>query len=124
MMGEFSFGYIQKGCIAYSWELITSPEWYGIPKERLYVTVFGGAEVSAGRRLGVDQEAKEILAGAGHVAAERIFAISWVERQFLWPWEIAVPAGRAAELHFDMGSRGFKTKGTRIASSPAIAGGM
>jgi len=40
MMGNFSFGdYFKKDAIAYAWELITSPAWYGIPKERLYVTV-------------------------------------------------------------------------------------
>src|SRR5438034_897929 len=45
MMGNFSFGdYFKKDAIAYAWELITSPDWYAIPKEKLYVTVFGGAE--------------------------------------------------------------------------------
>jgi alanyl-tRNA synthetase len=45
MMGNFSFGdYFKKDAIAYAWELVTSPEWFGISKEKLYVTVFGGAE--------------------------------------------------------------------------------
>ena len=57
--------------IAYAWELITSPEWYGIPKERLYVTVFGGAEVSAGTTLGVDEEAKKYWLEQ-HVAADAV----------------------------------------------------
>src|SRR3989449_4871826 len=47
MMGNFSFGdYFKKDAIAYAWELITSPDWYAIPKDKLYVTVFGGADLS------------------------------------------------------------------------------
>ncbi len=43
MLGNFSFGdYFKKDAIAYAWELITSPEWFGIAKERLYVTIFKG----------------------------------------------------------------------------------
>src|SRR5204862_4782811 len=43
MLGTFSFGdYFKKDAIAYAWELIISPEWYGIPKDKLYVTIFNG----------------------------------------------------------------------------------
>ena len=51
MMGNFSFGdYFKKDAIAYAWELVTSPEWFGIAKDKLYVTVFGGAEVAPGHQ--------------------------------------------------------------------------
>src|SRR5256885_305888 len=50
MLGNFSFGdYFKKEAIAYAWELITSPDWFAIDKEKLYVTVFGGAELAAPR---------------------------------------------------------------------------
>src|SRR5487761_1826223 len=43
MLGNFSFGdYFKKDAIAYAWELITSPEWFAIPKDKLYVTIFNG----------------------------------------------------------------------------------
>ena len=43
MLGNFSFGdYFKKDAIAYAWELLTSPEWYGIDKSKLYCTIFEG----------------------------------------------------------------------------------
>ncbi|HWT64633.1 MAG TPA: alanine--tRNA ligase-related protein, partial [Terracidiphilus sp.] len=43
MLGNFSFGdYFKRDAIAYAWELVTSPEWMGIPKDKLYVTIFEG----------------------------------------------------------------------------------
>src|SRR5690242_21040261 len=43
MMGNFSFGdYFKKDAIAYAWELVTSPKWFGLPKEKLYATIFKG----------------------------------------------------------------------------------
>src|ERR1700691_4799296 len=43
MLGNFSFGdYFKKDAIGFAWELVTSPEWFGLPKDRLYVTIFKG----------------------------------------------------------------------------------
>src|ERR671923_1149827 len=43
MLGNFSFGdYFKKDAIAYAWELITAPQWFGIPKHKLFVTIFKG----------------------------------------------------------------------------------
>ena len=83
MLGNFSFGdYFKKEAVAYAWELITSPQWFGIAKDKLYVTIFGGAEVAPGTQLGVDEEAKKFWLEQ-NVPAERIFAIPGLERQFL-----------------------------------------
>src|SRR5229473_2014490 len=60
MLGNFSFGdYFKEKAIPYAWELATSPEWFAIPKDKLYVTIFGGAEVAPGTTLGVDEDARK-----------------------------------------------------------------
>ena len=102
MMGNFSFGdYFKKDAIAYAWELVTSPEWYGIPKDKLYATVFGGAEVSPGTMLGVDEEARKYWLEQ-HVSTERIFAIPGLKDNF-WAMGDTGPCGPCSELHYDMG---------------------
>ena len=43
MLGNFSFGdYFKKDAIAYAWELVTSPKWFGLDQSKLYVTIFKG----------------------------------------------------------------------------------
>src|SRR5271156_1776068 len=45
MLGNFSFGdYFKSDAIAFAWELVTSPEWLAISKDKLYVTIFKGEE--------------------------------------------------------------------------------
>lgn len=41
MMGNFSFGdYFKKEAIEWAWEFLTSPEWMGMDKQKVYVTVY------------------------------------------------------------------------------------
>ena len=102
MLGNFSFGdYFKKDAIAFAWELITAPRWFGIPKDKLYVTVFGGAEVSPGNELGVDEEARGFWLGQ-QVPAERIFAIPGLKDNF-WAMGDTGPCGPCSEIHYDMG---------------------
>src|SRR5216117_1567000 len=57
MLGNFSFGdYFKKEAIAYAWELVTSPEWFAIDKNKLYVTVFEQSEISPGQVVEGDHE--------------------------------------------------------------------
>src|SRR6202166_485072 len=102
MLGNFSFGdYFKKDAVAFAWELITSAEWYGIPKDKLYVTVFGGAEVAPGNSLGVDEEAKKFWLEQ-KVPADRIFAIPGLKDNF-WAMGDTGPCGPCSEIFYDMG---------------------
>ncbi|MDP9147317.1 MAG: alanine--tRNA ligase [Acidobacteriota bacterium] len=103
MMGNFSFGdYFKKEAVALAWELITAPERFAIPKEKLYVTIFGGAEVAPGKKLGADEEARKYWLGE-KVAAERIYAIPGLKENF-WAMGDTGPCGPCSEIHYDMGA--------------------
>jgi alanyl-tRNA synthetase len=96
MLGNFSFGdYFKKDAIAYAWELITSPQWFGIPKEKLYVTVFNG-EGGVPR----DAEAHELWAAQG-IAKDRIFEMGLKDN--FWQMGDTGPCGPCSEIHYDMG---------------------
>jgi len=96
MLGNFSFGdYFKKDAIAYAWELITSPEWFGIPKEKLYATIFKG-ENGVPR----DAEAYDLWLGQG-VPKERIYEFG--SKDNFWQMGDTGPCGPCSELHYDMG---------------------
>ncbi len=102
MLGNFSFGdYFKKEAIAYAWELVTSLEWYAIDKEKLYVTVFGGAEIAPGNRLGVDEEARRFWLEQ-NVAVERVVPIPGLKDNF-WAMGDTGPCGPCSEIFYDMG---------------------
>ncbi len=104
MLGNFSFGdYFKKDAIAYAWQLITSSAagGFGISKDKLYVTVFGGAEVAPGTTLGADEEAKGFWL-AQNVPSDRIFAIPGLKENF-WAMGDTGPCGPCSEIHYDMG---------------------
>jgi alanyl-tRNA synthetase len=102
MLGNFSFGdYFKKEATAYAWELVTSPHWFGIPNEKLYATIFGGAEVAPGTKLGVDEEAGKFWREQ-QVPENRIFAIPGLKDNF-WAMGDTGPCGPCSELHYDMG---------------------
>ena len=97
MLGNFSFGdYFKKDAVAYAWELITSPEWFGIPKEKLYATVFKGEN-------GVDRdsEAYDLWLGQG-VPKERIYEMGMKDN--FWQMGDTGPCGPCSEIHYDMGA--------------------
>jgi alanyl-tRNA synthetase len=103
MLGNFSFGdYFKKEAIAFAWELVTSPGWFGFPADKLYVTVFGGAEVAPGIALGLDEEAREFWKQTG-VRAERIEAIPGLKENF-WAMGDTGPCGPCSEIFYDFGS--------------------
>jgi alanyl-tRNA synthetase len=96
MLGNFSFGdYFKKDAIAYAWELITSPQWYGIEKSKLYVTIFNG-EGGIPR----DAEAYDLWVGQG-VPKDRIFEMGLKDN--FWQMGDTGPCGPCSEIHYDMG---------------------
>jgi alanyl-tRNA synthetase len=96
MLGNFSFGdYFKREAIEFAWELVTSEEWFGIPKDRLYVTIFEGAD-------GVprDDEAEGYWIEAG-VPKERIKAFG--AKDNFWQMGETGPCGPCSEIFYDMG---------------------
>ncbi len=102
MLGNFSFGdYFKKDAIAYAWELITSPDWFGIPVDKLTFTVFGGAEVTPGKTLATDEEALKLWADVG-APRDKIVAVPGLKENF-WAMGDTGPCGPCSEIHYDMG---------------------
>ena len=118
MMGNFSFGdYFKKDAIAYAWELITSPEWFAIEKDKLYATVFGGAEVAPGTTLGVDEDAQSLW--LGHVPA-RESSLSLASKKTSGPWATPARVDPAAKFTTTW-APSLPRKATPTANFPAIA---
>jgi alanyl-tRNA synthetase len=101
MLGNFSFGdYFKKDAIAFAMELITSPDWYGIPLEKLYFTVFGGAETSPGKMLAPDDEAAALWVNIG-APKDRVIEIPGLKDNF-WAMGDTGPCGPCSEIFYDM----------------------
>src|SRR5258707_9984929 len=103
MLGNFSFGdYFKEKAIPYAWELITSPEWFAIPKDKLYVTVFDGSfpGPTVAPDMERDEEAHRLWLQQG-VSADRIFELG-AESNF-WAMGDTGPCGPCSEIHYDMG---------------------
>jgi len=94
MLGNWSFGdYFKKDAIAWAWELLT--EVYGLPKDRLYVTVFGGDK---GDNLPVDEDAKTLW--KNFVSEDRI--IHGIKKDNFWEMGEQGPCGPCSEIHIDI----------------------
>ena len=96
MLGNWSFGdYFKKEAITWAWELLT--EVYQLPKERLYVTVFGG---DAKDSLPVDEEAKALWRSV--VDENRVLHGS--KKDNFWEMGESGPCGPCSEIHIDLRS--------------------
>ncbi|MEC7760458.1 MAG: alanine--tRNA ligase [Pseudomonadota bacterium] len=88
MLGNFSFGdYFKKEAIPFAWELITRE--FGIPKDKLYTTVYH-----------TDDEAFEIWKSVG-VPEERIIRIATSDN--FWQMGPTGPCGPCTEIFYDHG---------------------
>jgi len=89
MLGNFSFGdYFKADAIEFAWDLVTKD--YGLPKDRLYVTVFRE-----------DDEAEELWQRVAGVPKSRIFRLD--EKDNFWQMGDTGPCGPCSEIHYDMG---------------------
>lgn len=94
MLGNWSFGnYFKADAIAWAWELLTNV--YGLPPERLYVTVFGGDKTD---NLPVDEEAESLWTPI--VGKERILHGS--KKDNFWEMGEMGPCGPCSEIHIDL----------------------
>ena len=106
MLGNWSLGdYFKKESIAWSFELLTSKEWFGIDPAKIYVTVFEGDA-----SLGVMQDDesirywKEAFARSGIEASVENGRISMYPKKKNW-WELpgTGPCGPDTEIFYDTG---------------------
>jgi alanyl-tRNA synthetase len=89
MLGNFSFGdYFKTDAIAFAWELVTGPEWYGLDPARLWATVYRD-----------DDEAAALW--ERHLPKERIRRFG--EKDNFWAMGDTGPCGPCSELHYDQG---------------------
>jgi alanyl-tRNA synthetase len=104
MLGNFSFGdYFKRDAIRFAWELVTTEEWFGIEKDRLYVTIFEGTS-----EVPRDNEAEKFWMEVG-VPKERIFEYG-VKDNF-WQMGETGPCGPCSEIFYDMGLEAAETAG-------------
>lgn len=93
MLGNWSFGdYFKKEAIEWSWELLTDV--YKIPKDKLYVTVFGGDEKEG---LPMDKEAYDFW--KQYIAEDRILMGN--KKDNFWEMGDTGPCGPCSEIHVD-----------------------
>ncbi len=96
MLGNWSFGdYYKKEAITWAWELLTQR--WGIPKERLYATVFGGDEK---RKLPADTEAERLWAECTDIDPTHIKRYG--AKDNFWMMGEVGPCGPCSEIHIDL----------------------
>ena len=98
MMGNFSIGdYFKNEALEFAFELLTSEEWFNIPKELLYVTVFPNDIDTINKWISLGMNKEHIIK---------------LEDNF---WEIGPgPCGPDTEIFFDRGEK-YDKDGTALA---------
>ncbi|CAI0419612.1 unnamed protein product [Linum tenue] len=93
MLGNWSFGdYFKKEAIEWAWELLTKV--YGLPKDRIYATYFGGDEKAG---LAPDNEARDMWLNL--LPPGRVLPFGCKDN--FWEMGDTGPCGPCTEIHFD-----------------------
>ncbi len=87
MLGNFSIGdYFRNEALEYAWELLTSPNWFDIDKEKLYVTIYPDDKETYDRWVSLGLDKSHIIKCEGNF------------------WDIGPgPCGPDSEIFFDRG---------------------
>ena len=108
MLGNFSFGdYFKAEAIEFAWDLIVKD--YGLPKDKLYVTVFRE-----------DDDAERLWQQVAGVPRDRIFRLD--EKDNFWQMGETGPCGPCSEIHYDLGVEAAEP-GRENERFPSDAGG-
>uniref|UniRef100_A0A1I8J7W1 Alanine--tRNA ligase n=1 Tax=Macrostomum lignano TaxID=282301 RepID=A0A1I8J7W1_9PLAT len=94
MLGNWSFGdYFKLEACTWAWDLLTNV--WGLPRDRLYVTYFGGNEAQG---LPSDEEARDIWISLG-LPPDRVLPFGMKDN--FWEMGETGPCGPCSEIHFD-----------------------
>jgi len=89
MLGNFSFGdYFKEQAVTYAWELLT--EVIGLPKDRLWITIYKD-----------DEEAFNLWLEIAELSTERIIRLG--EKDNFWSMGDTGPCGPCSEIMYDRG---------------------
>lgn len=102
MLGNWSFGdYFKKEAISWAWELLTVE--FGIPKDRIYVTIFEGDKED-----GTERDIEAYNAWKEWIDEDRI--LNGDKKDNFWEMGDTGPCGPCSELHVDMRSDEERSK--------------
>jgi alanyl-tRNA synthetase len=100
MLGNWSFGdYFKEEAIPWAWELLT--EVWGLPRERLWVTIFAGDETDG---LPPDLDSERIWIRKAGIASDRVLRFG--RKDNFWEMGDTGPCGPCTEIHIDRGGPG------------------
>lgn len=93
MLGNFSIGgYGKKEAIEYTWELMTSKEWYGLPKDKFFATVFAGDD-----EIPADEDSEKYW----KAVSPNIEVKKLAREDNFWPNPVWIgTCGPSSELHY------------------------
>ena len=96
MLGNWSFGdYFKSEAIAWAWDLLTRR--WGIPKERMYATVFAGDERDG---LPADEEAEGLWRSVTDIDPAHVLRFG--KKDNFWEMADTGPCGPNSEIHVDL----------------------